>query len=73
MLRTIKNVVDMTADTYKVPYLKIDLMYEETGIEVVPSVPDINDIYHKIIDDVSISRGKWLKISHFFLYIRKYI
>jgi hypothetical protein len=53
MLRTLKNLVDITADAYKIPYLKIDLMYEETGIEIVPRVLDIVDMYHRIIDDVS--------------------
>jgi hypothetical protein len=55
MLRTIQNVVDMTADVYKTPYLKIDLMCEDSGIEAVPKVPDIIAIYHKIINDVSAS------------------
>jgi hypothetical protein len=55
MLRTIQNVIDMTADVYKIPYLKIDLVCEESGIEAVPKVPDIIAIYHKIIDDVSIN------------------
>jgi hypothetical protein len=55
MLRTIHNVVNMTADVYKTPYLKIDLMCEESGIEAVPKVPDIIAIYHKIINDVSAS------------------
>ncbi|XP_021930622.1 dynein heavy chain 12, axonemal isoform X3 [Zootermopsis nevadensis] len=54
MLRTIKNVVDVTADMYKIPYLKIDLVYEEeTGIQIVPTVPDIIAAYHKIIDDIT--------------------
>lgn len=53
MLRTIKNVVDMTADVNKIPYLKIDLLCDETGIKVVPRVPEIICAYHKIIDDVS--------------------
>jgi hypothetical protein len=55
MLRTIQNVVDMTADVYKTPYLKIDLVCEESGIEAVPKVSDIITIYHKIINDVSAS------------------
>jgi hypothetical protein len=45
----------MTGDVNKIPYLKIDLLCEETGIEIVPRVPEIIDTYHKIIDDVSIS------------------
>jgi len=55
MLRTIQNVVDMTADVYKTPYLKIDLMCEDSGIEAIPKVPDIIAVYHKIIIDVSAS------------------
>lgn len=55
MLRTIRNVVDVTADVNKTPYLEIDVLYEETGIEVVPRVPEINGIYHNVIDDVSIN------------------
>jgi hypothetical protein len=55
MLRTIRNVVDVTADVNKTPYLKIDVLYEETGIEVVPRVPEIIGTYHKVIDDVSIN------------------
>jgi hypothetical protein len=55
MLRTIKNVVDMTADVNKIPYLKIDLLCEETGIEVLPRVTEIIGTYHQIIDDVSIN------------------
>lgn len=55
MLRTIQNVVDMTADVYKTPYLRIDLFCEESGIEAVPKVSDIIAIYHKIINDVSAS------------------
>ena len=54
MLRTIQNVVDMTADVYKTPFLKIDLICEESGIEAVPKVLDIMAIYHKIINDVSV-------------------
>lgn len=53
MLKTIQNVVDMTADVYKTPYLKIDLVCEESGIEAVPKVSDIIAVYHKIINDVS--------------------
>lgn len=55
MLRTIRNVVDMTADVYKTPYLKIDLFCEESGIEAVPKVSDIIAIYHQIINEVSAS------------------
>lgn len=55
MLRTIRNVVDVTADVNKAPYLKIDLLYDETGIEVFPRVPEIIGTYHKVIDDVSIN------------------
>lgn len=70
MLRTIKNVVDVTADMYKIPYLKIDLVYEEeTGIQIVPTVPDIIAAYHKIIDDVStiiVEQGKTETFLMFF-------
>lgn len=55
MLRTIQNVVDMTADAYKIPYLKIDFVCEKSGIEAVPNVPDIITTYHNIINDVSIN------------------
>jgi hypothetical protein len=69
MLRTIKNVVDMTADMYKIPYLKIDLVYEqEMGIQIVPTVPDIIATYQKIIDDVSISRVRPDKTAHFLVF-----
>ena len=51
----IQNVVDMTADVYKTPYLKIDLVCEESGIEAVPKVADVIAVYHKIINDVSAS------------------
>jgi hypothetical protein len=55
MLRTIRNVDSVTADVNKAPYLKIDLLYDETGIEVFPRVPEIIGTYHKVIDDVSIN------------------
>ena len=43
----------MTADVYKTPYLKIDLVCEESGIEAVPKVLDVIAVYHKIINNVS--------------------
>lgn len=55
MLRTIQNAVNMTADVYTTPYLKIDLMCEESGIEAVPKLADVIATYHKIINDVSAS------------------
>jgi hypothetical protein len=45
----------MTADAYKIPYLKIDFVCEKSGIEAVPNVPDIITTYHNIINDVSIN------------------
>jgi hypothetical protein len=69
MLRTIKNIVDMTADMHKIPYLKIDLVYEEeTGIQVVPTLPDIIATYHKIIVNVSTSTVKQNKTAHFMMF-----
>ncbi|CAG2053712.1 unnamed protein product, partial [Timema podura] len=52
MRKTIDHLLEVTTDHYKVPYLKIDLYYEDTGIEMSPSKNEIYSLYHNITNSV---------------------
>nr|CAD7446891.1 unnamed protein product [Timema bartmani] len=60
MRKTIDHLLEVTTDHYKVPYLKIDLYYEDTGIEMSPSKNEIYSLYHNITNSTN---KKVLKIK----------
>nr|CAD7589258.1 unnamed protein product [Timema genevievae] len=53
MRKTIDHLLEVTTDHYKVPYLKIDLYYEDTGIEMSPSKNEIYSLYHNITNSIA--------------------
>nr|CAD7398119.1 unnamed protein product [Timema cristinae] len=53
MRRTIDHLLEVTTDHYKVPYMKIDLYYEDTGIEMSPSKNEIYSLYHSIANSIA--------------------
>ncbi|KAJ9581293.1 hypothetical protein L9F63_023527, partial [Diploptera punctata] len=53
--RTLDRVVNMTRDVHKVPYLKIDLVYEQDeGIILIPSQTVIISAFLEVVDDLSL-------------------
>ncbi|XP_063227776.1 dynein axonemal heavy chain 12 isoform X3 [Bacillus rossius redtenbacheri] len=53
MTRTIDKVLGMMSDHHKVPFLKLDLFFEDTGIEMNPSKIQIYNFYHNILNSIA--------------------
>ncbi|XP_063228082.1 dynein axonemal heavy chain 12-like [Bacillus rossius redtenbacheri] len=53
MTRTIGKVLEVMSDHHTVPLLKIDLLLEDTGIELFPSKSEIYQCFHNVLNTIA--------------------